>query len=679
MSARAHNTNTEYLAAAVNWVRMLLERKIAQQFVAVDEDERRGCNLLARRAEQRSFDESALKHAAAELERASAAIPSPALITLAVQLGLTPFERDLLLLCAAMEFDTRIPGLCARAHDDTARAYPTFALALSLFNQSHWDALAPERPLRYWRLIEIHQSANQTVTSGLLRADERIVNMIKGLNHLDERLSALMSPLNDPGEPLPPSHADIAARIVHDLSVLINRNEFAVVQLIGSDSPSKHLIAAAAAHTFGLIPYRVRAEHLSAPEIDLIARLWARETELSPLCLLVEAQDIASNDAQAGLARRLLHRARSVVFLDVRELWGDDSGTTLLYDISRPTPTEQRSAWAAALNGAEDHAPAALAGQFDLNMPTIQRIAQIALADTDESPLLERLWDACLQSSRPRLEMLAQRIDARADWTQLVLPDEETRLLHQIAAQVGQRSRVYDEWGFRAMMNRGLGISVLFAGSSGTGKTMAAEVIARDLRLNLYKIDLSAVVSKYIGETEKNLRQIFDAAEYGGAILFFDEADALFGKRSEVKDSHDRYANIEINYLLQRIESYRGLAILATNMKSALDTAFLRRLRFIVDFPFPTIAYRKHIWMRAFPPGVPITALDFDRLARFNLAGGHIHSIAINAAFLAANDDPPEVTMAHVLDAARAEFIKLGLPRTEADFVLSTRTPEARR
>lgn len=149
MSARAHNTNTEYLAAAVNWVRMLLERKIAQQFVAVDEDERRGCNLLARRTEQRSFDESALKHAAAELERASAAIPSPALITLAVQLGLTPFERDLLLLCAAMEFDTRIPGLCARAHDDAARAYPTFALALSLFNQSHWDALAPERPLRY--------------------------------------------------------------------------------------------------------------------------------------------------------------------------------------------------------------------------------------------------------------------------------------------------------------------------------------------------------------------------------------------------------------------------------------------------------------------------------------------------------------------------------------------------
>ena len=183
--------------------------------------------------------------------------------------------------------------------------------------------------------------------------------------------------------------------------------------------------------------------------------------------------------------------------------------------------------------------------------------------------------------------MLAERIEPIATWDDIVLPDYEMGLLHQIADQVEQRSKVYDEWGFREKMNRGLGISALFAGESGTGKTMAAEVIANELRLNLYRIDLSAVVSKYIGETEKNLRRLFDAAEDGGAILFFDEADALFGKRSEVKDSHDRYANIEINYLLQRMEAYRGLAILATNMKSALDHAFLRRLRFIVNFPFP--------------------------------------------------------------------------------------------
>jgi SpoVK/Ycf46/Vps4 family AAA+-type ATPase len=216
-------------------------------------------------------------------------------------------------------------------------------------------------------------------------------------------------------------------------------------------------------------------------------------------------------------------------------------------------------------------------------------------------------------------------------------------------------------------MSRGLGISALFAGESGTGKTMAAEVIANHLRLGLYRIDLSAVVSKYIGETEKNLRRVFDAAEDGGAILFFDEADALFGKRSEVKDSHDRYANIEINYLLQRMEAYRGLAILSTNMKSALDPAFLRRLLFIVNFPFPGVAERKAIWQKVFPPRTPTLGLDFDRLARLNLTGGHIHNIALNAAFLAAQAGAP-VSMLMVLEAARAELRKLDRPINESDF-----------
>src|SRR5204862_5706096 len=183
-------------------------------------------------------------------------------------------------------------------------------------------------------------------------------------------------------------------------------------------------------------------------------------------------------------------------------------------------------------------------------------------------------------------------------WDDLVLPKAETDLLRQISAQVGQRNKVYQEWGFDRKMNRGFGISALFAGDSGTGKTMAAEVIANELRLNLYRIDLSQVVNKYIGETEKNLRRLFDAAEEGGAILLFDEADALFGKRSEVKDSHDRYANIEVSYLLQRMEAYRGLAVLTTNLKNSLDTAFLRRLRFVVTFPFPDPAQRAAIWRR---------------------------------------------------------------------------------
>ena len=232
---------------------------------------------------------------------------------------------------------------------------------------------------------------------------------------------------------------------------------------------------------------------------------------------------------------------------------------------------------------------------------------------------------------------------------------------------MAHRAQVYQDWGFGAKLNRGRGISALFAGPSGTGKTMAAEVLARHLRLDLYRIDLAGVVSKYIGETERNLRSIFTAAERGGAILFFDEADALFGKRSEVKDSHDRYANIEVNYLLQRMEDFRGLAILATNRKSALDSAFVRRLRFIVDFPFPDAAHRLRIWQSVFPPQADLQELDVAWLARFEIPGGQIRNIALAAAFLAASEGAP-IGMLHVMRAARREYAKMDRIVQEADF-----------
>ena len=262
---------------------------------------------------------------------------------------------------------------------------------------------------------------------------------------------------------------------------------------------------------------------------------------------------------------------------------------------------------------------------------------------------------------------MAQRVEPKAGWDDIVVAPADEALLRQIADQVGQRNKVYQEWGFDRKMSRGLGITALFAGESGTGKTMAAEVLANHLRLGLYRVDLSATVSKYIGQTEKNLRRLFDAAEDGGAILFFDEADALIGKRSEVRDSHDRYANIEVNYLLQRMESYSGLAILATNMKSALDPAFLRRLRFVINFQFPGVPERKAMWQKAFPPQTPVSELDCDRLARLNLTGGHIAVVALNAAFVAARSNGA-VTMPVVLDAARAEFRKLERPIHEPDF-----------
>ncbi len=221
--------------------------------------------------------------------------------------------------------------------------------------------------------------------------------------------------------------------------------------------------------------------------------------------------------------------------------------------------------------------------------------------------------------------------------------------------------------GFRRKLSLGLGIAALFAGESGTGKTMAAEVLAGHLGLGLYRIDLAGVVSKYIGETEKNLRSIFDAAERGGAILFFDEADALFGKRSEVKDSHDRYANIEVNYLLQRMEDFRGLAILATNRKSSLDSAFVRRLRFIVDFPLPDQSHRLQIWRSVFPQEAELRGIDFPFLSRLEIPGGHIRNIALNAAFMAASEGGP-IGMAQVMRSARREYAKMERLVQESEF-----------
>jgi vesicle-fusing ATPase len=261
---------------------------------------------------------------------------------------------------------------------------------------------------------------------------------------------------------------------------------------------------------------------------------------------------------------------------------------------------------------------------------------------------------------------LAQRLEPRATWQDLVLPEAQLSLLHDIAHQLRHRGLVYDDWGFAASTTRGLGVSALFAGESGTGKTMAAEVLAGALGLDLYRIDLAAVVSKYIGETEKNLGSVFDAAEASGAVLLFDEADALFGKRSEVRDSHDRYANLEVAYLLQRMEAYRGLAILTTNLRTHVDRAFLRRLRFVVQFPFPDAGSRAEIWRRSFPPAAPTASLDPEALAGMQLSGGSIRSIVLSAAFAAAEDDSP-ITPAHVLRAARLEAAKSERTLTDAE------------
>jgi hypothetical protein len=691
-----HQANDEYLASAVAWLRLRLERitpaERAPSMARFRPPETPQPSVLGRLLGRRttpaadpvrallpsrsptSRDRDVIE-AATSMARMASDDPPPALVLLARRFGLSDFEREVLLLGIGAELDTRIGPLCARAQDDPARPYPTFALAMALFDEPTWDVLSPERPLRYWRLIELAQTGTQPLTASAFRVDERVLNFAKGLNYLDDRLASLVTPV-DPSYTalqLPPSQQAAVDGLVRRLEHPAEGTPPGAIQLLGADRASKEIVASAVASALGLHLYRLPSDGLpSQPqEVEVLARLWQRETILLPLALYLEQREGeagAAGQAAATLAR-FLSRLDRLCFLDTRDLRSDLGASSVMLDVNKPLPAEQRDIWAAALGTRAGENPGRLSAQFNLSLGVIHQVARGALALAAEEPaaLAERLWSDCLARTRPRLDLLAQRIDARATWEDLVLPAVEIALLRQIVAQVAQRSRVYEDWGFGRKMNRGLGISALFSGESGTGKTMAAEVIANDLRLQLYRIDLSALVSKYIGETEKNVRQCFDGAEDGGAILFFDEADAIFGKRSEVKDSHDRYANIEINYLLQRMESYRGLAILATNMKTALDPAFLRRLRFIVDFPFPGPAERRAIWRRAFPADAEVHGIEVERLARLPLTGGSIHNTALNAAFLAAHAGEA-VTMPRVLEAARVELRKLDRPINEADF-----------
>jgi hypothetical protein len=714
--------NDAYLAAAVEWLRLLLSRHatapaaptlIAEEPRAVPRAEgtpppqqpnaapwwslRRGTSgataaapapegkpTLALPPASFEVTQEQVDEAAQRMRAAEAIEPPPALSLLARRLGLTPFERNVLLLCAAMELDTRIGALCARVHNDPSLPFPTFALAFTIFQDGlaeerpHWDARSPERPLLYWRLIETSASRTVPLTTGALRADERIVNFVKGLSHLDERVAPFVAPL-DGGEEenLPPSHRDLVEAALQPFTG--DAAHFGPIQLLGNDSDSKQSVARAAAGRLGITLYRFAADLLpmQATELETLCRLWRRETVLLPVGLYVDAYDLDRNSEMHGAAlKRFLAGTGGVLFVDARETWPVPHGGLSL-EVSKPEPAEQRALWQAALGG--EHAPAAadLAAQFNLSSAAIARIAAETKSAGSDAALTEHVWNRATERTRMHIDALAQRIDAKATWDDLVLPEAELDLLHQIVAHVTGRATVYDDWGFRERMNRGFGISALFAGESGTGKTMAAEVIANELGVGLHRIDLSAVVSKWVGETQKHLQQLFNAADDSNGILFFDEADALFGKRSEVQHSQDRWANMEINFLLQRLESYRGLAILATNMKSALDAAFLRRLRFIVNFSFPGPAERKRIWMRAFPEKLDTAALDFDRLAKLSITGASVHNIALSAAFLAAQRKTP-LSMPIVLEAARTEMKKLEKPVNELDFQWSEERSGAR-
>ena len=614
-------------------------------------------HLSAALAEVRAYFDGGAPHAE------PAADGDSALATLCEMFKLTRFERALLLLCAGIELDSGFAPLCARLNGDPACAYPTFSLALAHLPEPHWSALGPEGALRRWLLVDVARTGNAPLTASALRIDERILHFLTGLHHVDERLANLADPLVADGL-VTPSQESVVAAVCEEWS---NARTLPVMQLCGRDADGKRQIVAAVGNAMHVRFFSLRAELLAAQQnsFGTIARLWDREAALAGAGLYVETEDLEGAET-AALVRRLVERLAAPVILGAAEPFALPQRATRTFDVDKPAAREQRELWARFLGPDAEHASDDIdrvSGQFDLSAGAIRAAAHDARAGGG-APLGRRLWDAARARARTQVGQLAQRVRGDVTFDDLILPERHKAVLREIAVHVAHRATVYGRWDFGRRTTTGLGISALFAGPSGTGKTMAAAVLADALRLDLYRIDLATVVNKYIGETEKNLRRLFDAAEDGGAILFFDEADALFGKRSEVKDSHDRYANIEINYLLQRVESYRGLAILATNLKSALDEAFLRRLRFVVEFPFPDAAERQALWRSIFPAAAPLEDVAFDQLAKLNVPGGNIRNIALHAAFLAADAGEP-IRMSHLRHAALGEYLKLERPANE--------------
>jgi hypothetical protein len=563
--------------------------------------------------------------------------------------GLTGFERSVLLLAAG-------PELVAAAADELVAASgsprASFGLSLSLLPDAHWSALTPPGPLRRWGLVRLVDPTSPTRSP--LLPDERVLHHLTGAGYLDPEVAAVSRPVSASGA-LPPSLEQVSAALVEAW----RQNRLAVLH--GPQRANLLGIAVSAARDAGLSLRTITAADLPVHAADRVRvlRLLERETVLGGVAWAVDAEGARPEDL-GGLVRALPAVDAPVVVL------GDGEDLTLEADAVRlpvpRLPIEERGLMlrdALLRNGVLADQPRELvdaaAGVFDLPLSDLEVTgAEVARGVP--------LWQACRARSRNRFGGLAQVVEPRAGWDDLVLPANQLEQLHSLVAAVRHHVTVLDDWGFAERSARGLGTTALFAGPSGTGKTMAAEVIARDLGLDLVVVDLSQVVSKYIGETEKNLRRMFDAAEDGAAVLLFDEADTLFGKRTEVRDSHDRYANLEVGYLLQRMEAFRGLAILTTNAKSALDQAFLRRLRAIVSFPYPDLSARETLWRNAFPARTPVVGLDPRRLAAVDLPGGGIAAAALTAAYLGA--DAGSVSLDDVALATRWELAKSGRTAT---------------
>jgi SpoVK/Ycf46/Vps4 family AAA+-type ATPase len=618
---------------------------------------------------------------------------------LAERFELGTFDLDLILLSLATEVDLRYERLIAYLQDDVTRRRPTVDLALNLFCGSVDEKVnrrahfAPDSPLIRNDLLHLLPDPSQIgppLLSHYLKLDEQIATFLLGQNSLPSHLSSFC--VNRQPEP---GHQSLGlSRKVKDALIslalrAVNSNQPLRFYFSGPGNAEKLTAAEAVSNETNLPLLAVDLRRALTTETDIrqaLKRVF-RQAWLQNTIVYLDGCDglTGENNAQAGLLANILFEHRGIVFLAGDRgcplLQSEDDAQTLgLIDVSFSIPdySLRRECWQARAVAAdvaldEDQLDI-LAGRFRLSPSQVSQAVVDACnsslwraatekfsGDSASTPTFADICRAARSQSQHQLGTLARKIEPVYHWHDIVLPAEILGQLRELCSRVAERRTVLEQWGFGRKLSLGKGVSALFAGPSGTGKTMAAEIIANELELELYKIDLSGVISKYIGETEKNLDRIFTTAESANAILFFDEADALFGKRSEVRDSHDRYANIEISYLLQKMEQYEGIAILATNLRQNLDEAFLRRLQIVVEFPFPDDAQRRQIWELLFPPETPRSEdIDFDLLARqFRIAGGNIKNIVLGSAFLAASDGG-RVDMTHLWQSAQREYQKLG-------------------
>ena len=583
--------------------------------------------------------------------------------------NLSDTETFIILVCMAAELIPSFSRLLSTYHGDIHRTYPTFGAVASLFDRFDSRAMAHKSSLEAYSLLRIEQTSDP-FNEFPLSIDVDIYNYLLGEPYSDRVIESVTREVSH--NQLERLSESVANPIVDKAVTLFRRSLSeqygSSIQLSGTDDVQKRSIVAAIALKLGggyleLNYFKVPTQ---SQQLHLLAVRLGRFMKLTGSLLYIKADRLESQDkGRTEALRDLIDTIEFPIIISTIEPMDWGISHTFNHEVSVPDERDQLALWRAYLTPQllaqlEPDLPK-LVSQFNLTAPAIKAIAlgldiNISRQGQQESTM-SSLWQACRVQARQKLDSLATRIDSLTNWDNLILPEGVRKSLNDIVAQVGLKHIVYQQWGMGG--NRGLGIAALFSGVSGTGKTTAAEAIANELKLDLYKIDLSTVISKYIGETEKNLRRIFDAAEAGGAILLFDEADALFGKRTEVKDSKDRHSNAEISYLLQKMEAYSGLAILTTNLPDAIDSAFKRRLRFVVEFAYPDAVAQERIWRSAFGGGAPTNGLDYRALAELNLTGGNIRSVALNAAFSAAQASE-EIGMKHVVSAALTEAKKLG-------------------